>query len=98
MPDGDDLMTRTLETRIARLEATCAATDNDFLVVHISNFFGNALPNARIGGNSGTVLKQAPDELFETFEARAIAAAKAAGDRFVAITVPGSTRLTTLSV
>jgi hypothetical protein len=34
------------------------------------------------------LLEQAPDELFEIFEARAITAAKAAGDRVVTITVP----------
>jgi hypothetical protein len=64
-------------------------SDHDFLVVHLRDFCSDDLPHARIGNNSGTVIEQAPDESFEIFQARAIAAAKAAGDSWgVAITVP----------
>jgi hypothetical protein len=40
---------------------------------------------ARIGGNDGSEISQMADESFEKFEDRAIAAAKNAGDRWVAI-------------
>jgi hypothetical protein len=79
---------RVLENRIARLESLRAGPDNNFLVVLISKFFSGGTPSARVGGNAGAILKQAPSETFEIFEARAIAAAKAAGDSFVAISVP----------
>jgi hypothetical protein len=77
---------RALENRINRLEAQRSYSDNYFLVVLISKFFGSGMPSTRVGG---TLMKQAPDETFEIFEARAVAAAKAAGDSWrVAITVP----------
>jgi hypothetical protein len=79
---------RALENRIARLEAMRAGSDDEFIVVHIAAFCSDDLSSARVGRNSGTVIKQAANESFETFEARAIVAAKAAGDRWgVAITV-----------
>ena len=74
-------------SRIAR--TIRIGSDHDFLVVLITKLSSSAPSSARIGGSDGTVLAQAPDELFETFQARAIVAAKAAGDRWgVAITVP----------
>jgi hypothetical protein len=81
---------RALENRIARLEATRAGPDNEFLVIHIRDFCSPIPPRARIGGPSGAVLNQRADETFEIFEARAVAAAKAAGYCFVAIDVPES--------
>jgi hypothetical protein len=61
---------------------------DDFLVVHITNFYTAVVASSRIGAPNSTMLEQAANETFEIFEARAIAAAKAAGHHFVAITVP----------
>lgn len=64
-----------------------AGTD-DFVVIILRDFSDYTLPHAHIG-NSGTVLEQAPEELFETFQARAINAAKAAGATWgLSISVP----------
>jgi hypothetical protein len=80
-------MMRTLENRVARLEAIRGDSDKDFMVVFITKFSSDAPPSARIGGNDDLPLEQAPGETFEIFEARAVATAKGAGKRFVAIEV-----------
>jgi hypothetical protein len=54
---------------------------DDLMVVYL----GKLCPTAH---REQRPLEQAPDESFEIFEARAIAAAKAAGDCVVTITVP----------
>jgi hypothetical protein len=66
------------------------SSGDDFLVVHITNFFTATVPISRIGGPKGAVLEPAANETFQIFEARVIAAAKTAGHRFVAIEVPAS--------
>lgn len=82
---------RTLENRIARLETLRAGAAEDFIVVHLRNFCSDEVPSARFGGYPGTTIKQVANEPFETFQARAIVAARAAGDHWgVAITVPES--------
>jgi hypothetical protein len=73
-----------LRSRISRLER--ATSDDDFLVVIIRNFSKDCRPYARIGGYEGAEIIQHHCEPFDDFEARAIAAAKGAGDRWVAIT------------
>jgi hypothetical protein len=55
------------------------------LVVLLRNFSEEIVPHTRVGG---VLIEMAPDEPFETFEGRAVAAAKAAGINFVAINVP----------
>jgi hypothetical protein len=76
---------RSLGARVARLES--ATSGDDFLVVIIQNFSQDRVPYARIGGHGCAEISQSARESFDEFEARAIAAAKAAGDRFVAITL-----------
>jgi hypothetical protein len=63
--------------------------DDDFQVVRIRYFTGESRPQIRRGGKD-FLLKNMPDESFEMFEARVVAAAKAAGCRWVVITVPDS--------
>jgi hypothetical protein len=57
-------------------------------VVTIHNFSQDRAPYALVGGYGGRgEISQRAQEPFDEFEVRAIAAAKAAGDQFVAITV-----------
>jgi hypothetical protein len=74
-----------LRSRVTRLERT--ASEDDFLVVLIRDFTVDRPPFARIGGNDGEQISQQASESLEEFEALAIAAAKNAGDRWVAIEV-----------
>jgi hypothetical protein len=56
------------------------------IVILVRNFCcPDLVPNMRVGD---TLLEMAPDEPFETFEARAVAAAKVSGANFVAIQIP----------
>jgi hypothetical protein len=62
--------------------------EGDVMVILINDFCcqDDFVPNTSDHlGN--TLLEMAPDEAFETFEARAVAAAKASGANFVAINV-----------
>jgi hypothetical protein len=77
--------TNNLRSRIARLERS--TNEDDFLVVIIRNFSNDRRPYARTGGYGGAEISQRAREPFNDFEARAIAEAKAAGDRWMAITV-----------
>jgi hypothetical protein len=79
------MATNNLRSRVARLEG--AASDDDFLAVIIRNFTINRPPHARIGGHGGAEISQRAFESLDEFERRAINAAKAAGDRFVAIEI-----------
>jgi hypothetical protein len=79
------MATNSFRSRVTRLES---ATDDDaFLSVIIRNFTNNLPTQARIGGNDGVALSQRAGESLDEFEARAIVAAREAGDRFVAINV-----------
>jgi len=77
------MATNNLKGRVARLAR--ASSDDDFLVVILRSFSHTACLYARIGGKGGMEISQHAKESFDEFEARAIAAAKAAGDRCVAI-------------
>jgi hypothetical protein len=61
--------------------------EGEMLVVLLRNFTQEIVPHTRVGN---ALLEMAPDEPFEMFQARAVAAAKASGANFVAINVPDS--------
>jgi hypothetical protein len=65
---------------------------DSFMVVHIQSIFCNDPPHTRIGTN---LIEQAHDEPFDAFEARAIAAARSAGNTVVSITLPRVDKLAT---
>jgi hypothetical protein len=84
-------------SRIAKLSALLelirrhrTSSDSDVPVVLINIFCKDVAPKARIGK---TLLEKAPDEPFEGFEARAVAAAKSSGSSFVVIEVPADAPL-----
>jgi hypothetical protein len=68
------------------------SSDGEFMVILVNNFCGDIVPHARLVGG-GALIEMAPDEPFETFKARAVAAAKASGANFVAINVPAPLRI-----
>jgi hypothetical protein len=70
---------------LIRKQKAIRSGPDDFMVVHIQNFCSNKPSHTRIGAD---MIEQAPGEPFDAFEARAIAAAKAAGHAVVSITLP----------
>jgi hypothetical protein len=70
---------------LIRKQKAIRSGPDDFMVVHIQNICSNKPSHTRIGAD---MIEQAPGEPFDAFEARAIAAAKAAGHAVVSITLP----------
>jgi hypothetical protein len=87
-------MTKLLE--LIRAQRARSSGPDDFMVVHIQSACGE--PNIRrrsLALHVTNRIEQAPGEPFDVFEARALAAAKGAGNAFISITPPTVDQLAT---